>query len=378
MLYLPEIASRTFSKRINRYKHLGQLGWAVLLEESKEVILLDNRLNETDRINLEQWHPSGYKYHYWFDLYTSPDGQHIVLSAKDQVIILDRQGQLHHRTTYPDNEFVDHIRFVFTQDGLMWSVNRTPDHQTGYVITLMDLPARRVVAQHTINTPHSGCYLCTHPFATEVFAVIIDHCAINDGSQLYRVKWDGATLSLMEYGVDYGAIYEVAPSAHEFVALLYEEDGLAFHDFKTGHLISKCYLDYLRPASEADHKDEALHINNISYLDDWRCLIEVETHQHYEYWLLDRINLALIQQIQPTRHLPYIQNLRQLWQQKDFTLPEEPWVSNIVKGTTGELLCEWSDNTLQLVDSQQLLFPNFSGPNAPIPNYQLSLFDHEN
>ena len=378
MLYLPEIASHTFPERIIRCTRLAQDGWAVILEGAKEVILLDGKLKETNRINIEKWHPTDYKYSYWMDLDVSPDGQYLILSARDQVVMLDQQGQLLYRTQYAKKELNDHVQFVFTQDGLVWSVTHTPDDQTGHLLTLIELPAGRVVAQHTIHTPDSICYLCTHPFAAAVLTVISDHCTPDKGSQIYRVQWDGSNLSLVDYGVGEGAIYAIAPSGHEFASIVYKEDSLSFHDFKTGHLLGKRYLENLRPASEIDSEDEDLHISNISYLDDWRCLVKLETHRHYEYWLLDRISLVFTQQIYPARNLPPIPNLRQLWQQKDFTLPAEPWLFHIIKGATGKLLCNWSDNTLQLINSHQLLFPNCSGTNAPIPDYQLSLFDHEN
>lgn len=389
MYVLPEIVSRTFEQRFYRFERLGSHGWVVQLDHSPELLVLDERLDEQKRFTWADLLPPSHERRLP-SLYTSPNGQLILIALNTGYAIVDGDGTLCHRTIYRQ-ESSDAANFSFTKDGCLWTAQTFHDVSGTWTYThelaLIDLSDGSLLAQYQWTNHIDCCAFYNVPTSTELYWTFIDHNTQLFDTNLYHVRREGRTLLVEETSIRNELFYCQHPRGHEFVSVPQDEKHIIIRSYDSHHVIREVALADLlaqrdiwekREVHEREWDDERPLFSRIDYLTDDLLLLCIEERDTYEFWLVDNTSLALRGAIYPHRNLIVEHESRQLWRRPDIRQREVPEVWYLTPCGSNCLVAKWSDNTLQILDGTALCTPErlytLTDDGAEL---QLRLFDDE-
>lgn len=389
MYVLPEIASRTFAQRFNRFERLGNHGWIVQLDNSPELMILDDRLEERTRFTWANLLPPA-RYQRIPSFYTSHDGHLILIALNTGYAIVDGEGTLRHRTIYRQ-ELSEHASFAFTNSGLLWMAQTydVADSSWTYIheLTLVVPTDGTLLAQHQL-TNHIDCCACYNvPTSTTLYWTFIDHNTQRFDTNLYHVRYDGQVLLVEETDIRNEICYSLHPRGHEFVSIPQDETHIIIRGYDSHRVIREVAVtDLLAQRSiwgetavgEKIWDDDYPRFSTIEYLADDLLLLRIEEQLAYEFWLVDSVTLALRGPIYPRRNLAVEQESRRLWLEPALFRREMPEVWSLTPCGANRLVAKWSDNTLQILDGTTLGTPEcrytLTDDGAAL---QLRIFDDE-
>ena len=229
-LMVETIAERGFTHRLNLPVPTHDGGWVTSFRDHPDVILLDSRLNEVQRIDLQAQSED----YCSTEVAMSRDGALFALSARAELRIVNRRGDVIHRLPHDPWEAFTGSSCFFDAAGRLWYVRSYDDAGNDCVLTVLDPVSGTALFEQAIESDIGHFSLSPLP---DYKGALIDVSCGQDGSFLYLAQLTASGLAIKEYPFDDRTFSGgFSSDGSEFATGAHQGDTIEVHSFPSGQV----------------------------------------------------------------------------------------------------------------------------------------------
>jgi hypothetical protein len=239
--YLPvtSIAEQGFPYRLSLSAPTPNGGWIISFQDHPGVIILDARLSELQRIDIQ----AQYQQYCSTNVAMSRDSQLLALSGRTDLQIVNRAGDLIRRISHNAWEPFAGSNCFFDINDRLWYVRPGDDPGRDDRLTVVDPISGARIAERIVE--NQAGYFGLYP-APDNRGVLLDVGCGQDGSYLYRGCLCSSGLVVEEYPFcDRTFSGGFSPDGLEFVTGAQEGDALKVHSFPGGQVVASVAAETL-------------------------------------------------------------------------------------------------------------------------------------